>query len=310
MNLAVEYIDTSGKTTNLTYRLSRLAFVKHLAIAGQGYAPRPQKLMRTLGMLLHYSYYLQRRSFNNDHFSQPPIQLSDPTEKGQFSNVAGKAIADFLSKRINHSLYTVNYEAEMRIRKMPIKGSRPDLIAYNQTSKFALEAKGYDGGCGDMTKHKQQSKQGGIPVNFTVACISYNLFGKVKSNYYDPYNDNVPYDNESLTQLTRAYYRGLSGFLNERYFRFQEVSYQNEMFYEVDLFYPSFDKLFPDEPPFHPFWRYEIMDYYRPRLILPINIRKLAEAGITNDTNPFIFEGSELDNIYIDNDRVGLRIRG
>jgi hypothetical protein len=103
MNIAVEYIDTAGATSKLNYRLTRLAFIKHLAIAGQGYAPRPQKLMRTLGMLLHYSYYLHRTAFYNNRFSEPPISISDPTEKGQFSDVAGKAIADFLSKRINQS---------------------------------------------------------------------------------------------------------------------------------------------------------------------------------------------------------------
>jgi hypothetical protein len=263
-------------------------------------------------MLFHYSYYLQRGSFYSDHFSEPPVQLSDPTEKGQFSNVAGKAIADFLSKRINQSLYTVNYEAEMRLRGMHIgRVSRPDLIAYNQTSKFALEAKGHSSGCGDMTKHKNQSRRGGIPVNFSVACISYNLFKRVKCNYHDPYNDSVPYDNDSLSRLTKEYYRGLSGFLNEKYFSFREVSYQNERFFEVDLFYPGFDKMSYEEPPFFPMLYHELLHYYHPRLILPIDIQKLAETGISNHTSPFLFDiGSDSDtSVYIDNDRVGLRIR-
>jgi hypothetical protein len=310
MNIEVDYIDTLGNLSARTYRLTRLAFFKHLAIAGQGYAPRPQNLMRTLGMLLHYSYYMQRTSFYNDHFSEPPIQLSDPTEKGQFSNVAGKAIADFLSKRIDQSLYTVNYEAEMRLRGMRVgRVSRPDLIAYNKTAKFAIEAKGYTGGPGDMMEHKRQSQQGGIPVNFTIACVSYDLFGKTKCNYHDPYNDNIPYDNVSLGRLTKTYYKWLSGFLDERYFRFREVSYQNEGFYEIDLFYPSFEKLFSGEPHFRPFWHFEILDYYRPRLILPKEIISYAQTGITNEISPFIFEHNEDYNIYIDNDRVGLRIR-
>ncbi len=96
MNISVEYIDTAGTISNRTYTLTRLAFAKHLAIAGQGYAPRPQKLLRTLGMFLHYSYYIQKQDFLNNRFSRPPRILSDPTEQGQFSNLAGKAIADFL----------------------------------------------------------------------------------------------------------------------------------------------------------------------------------------------------------------------
>ena len=99
MNLSVEYKDTAGTITNQTHNLTRIAFTKHLAIAGQGFAPRPQKLIRTLSMFFHYSYYVQRQAFNSNRFSEPPMQLSDPTEKGQFSNLAGKAIADYLSKR-------------------------------------------------------------------------------------------------------------------------------------------------------------------------------------------------------------------
>ena len=100
MNISVEYRDTTGIISNRTYSLTRLAFAKHLAIAGQEYAPRPQKLLRTIGMFFHYSYYLQREAFYNNRFSQPPTALSDPTEKGQFSNLAGKAVADFLSKKL------------------------------------------------------------------------------------------------------------------------------------------------------------------------------------------------------------------
>jgi hypothetical protein len=133
MNISVEYIDSTGAVFYPTYYMSRLALAKHLAIAGQGYAPRPQKLMRTLGMFFHYSYYTQKASFNNNRFSEPPTELSDPTEKGQFSNLTGKAIADFLSKRIDNSLYTVNYEAVMRLSGHLLKGQRPDLIAYSPT---------------------------------------------------------------------------------------------------------------------------------------------------------------------------------
>ncbi|MEJ0104733.1 MAG: hypothetical protein WDO19_20220 [Bacteroidota bacterium] len=114
MDISVNRIDTNGVISNEIYKMTRLAFAKHLAVAGQGYAPKPQKILRTIGMLFHYSYYMQRTAFNNNRFSEPPMGWSDPTEKGQFSTLAGKAIADFLSKRIDRSLYTVNYEAAMR----------------------------------------------------------------------------------------------------------------------------------------------------------------------------------------------------
>lgn len=308
MNITVEYINTAGITFNQNHRLSRLAFAKHFAIAGQGYAPRPQKLIRTISMFFHYSYYLQKQAFDNNHFSSPPVELSDPTEKGQFSNLAGKGIADFLSKRIDQSIFTVNYEAAMRLRNMPINVQRPDLLAFNQNSMFALEAKGFSARSVNMTNAKNQSLTGGIPVNFTVACASYNLYDNVNCKYHDPFNDSVSYDNEMLTNLTKSYYSGLSEFLNQEYFRYREFNFQGEEFYEVELNYRNYEKLLPYE--FKHFFYFEIFEFYRPRLILPKKIQEYAEHGITNETKPFIFESKEKDdNIYIDNDRVGLRIR-
>lgn len=309
MNLSVEYRDAAGIISNQTHNLTQIAFAKHLAIAGQGLAPKPQKIIRTLSMFFHYSYYMQRHAFNNNRFSEPPIELSDPTEKGQFSNLAGKAIADFLSKRIDQSIFTINYEAAMRLRNMPLNVRRPDLLAFNQNSMFAIEAKGYSGGCGNMTNHKTQSQTGGIPVNFSVACVSYNLYNHVQCNYHDPYNDNVPYDNELLKKISRKYYSGLAEYLNEKYFNFNEIEILGEKFYEVELSNITFEKLFPDEFPFNHFWHIEIIEFYRPRLILPIAIKDYAENGITNDVKPFIFDtNKEQENyLYIDNDRVGLK---
>ena len=310
MDILVEYKDPTGAIFNQTHRLTRLAFIKHLGIAGQGYAPRPQKLIRTIAMFFHYSFYMQRQAFNDHRFSEPPMQLSDPTEKGQFSNLAGKAIADFLSKRIDHSIFTVNYEAAMRLRAMPINVGRPDLLAYKQNSMFALEAKGFSGGYRNMAIHKTQSQTGGIPVNFTVASISYNLYNNVRCKYHDPFNSSVQYDNELLRRLTRNYYKGLSDFLDQKYFEYREFDFQGEKFYEVELSSRNFEKGFPDEFLFNPMWQFEILDHYRPRLILPKNIREYAENGLTSNTKPFIFEAREQDDsIYIDNDRIGLRIR-
>jgi hypothetical protein len=310
LNIQVEYKDTTGTITNQTHRLTRLAFAKHLAIAGQGYAPRPQKLFRTISMFCHYCNYIKPRAFRNNRFSEPPIQFSDPTEKGQFSNLAGKAIADFLSKRIDQSIFTVNYEAAMRLLGLPLNVRRPDLLAYKQNAMFAIEAKGYSGGHGNMATHKAQSQTGGIPVNFSVACISYNLYNNVQCKYHDPYNDNVPYDNELLRKLTKEYYSGLSEFLNEKFFNYRVTEIQGEKFYEVELSYRPFEKLFPDEFPFIHFWYFEILEYYRPRLILPFSIRDYAEDGITNETKPFIFDTNKEQekNLYIDNDRIGLKI--
>ena len=142
--------------------------------------------------------------------------------------------------------------------------------------------------------------------------ITHNLYEKVKCNYYDPYNENVPFDAELFRALTKEYYTGFSKFLE--YGPFDEVEYQNESFYEIDLFYSSFwEKYFFHKHPFRHFWD-EIFHFYRPRLILPINIKEFAQNGLTENIKPFLFE-SRNDNIkesdskiYIDNDRIGLKI--
>ncbi len=320
MNIDVEYIDQTGVVHNQTHRMTRLAFAKHLAIAGQRYAPKPQKLIRTLAMFLHYSSYMQRQEFRNDRFSEPPIKLSDPTEKGQFSNLAGKAIADFLSKRIDHSLYTVNYEAAMRIHNPPIplfvngkQVRRPDLLAFTNNSTFALEAKGFSSnGSGNMAKHKAQSRTGGIPVNFTVASVAYNLYDQVKCKYHDPFNDDIPYQEELLIGLTKDYYSDLSEFLNEEFFDYNIYEYQGEKFYEIHLTYRLVRKLFPNEMRFRPFWHHEFFEIYNPTLLLPYHINDYAKNGISRDIKPLNFQSeSDLPNnyLYVDNDRIGLRIR-
>jgi hypothetical protein len=307
MNIPVEYKDQKGIISNRNYNITRLAFAKHLAIAGQRYAPRPQKLLRTIGMFLHYSYYLKRQAFYTNRFSKPPSILSDPTEQGQFSTLVGKAIADFLSKRIDGSLYTTNYES---VASKPLKGQRPDLVSYTQNSQFTIEVKGrHQTNPGNMAKHKIQSASGDYPRNYSVACVSYNLYRDVKCKYHDPYNDNVSYDFDGLKKLTRKYYLGLSEFLNEKYFDYQETEINGESFYAVELSFRKFEKLFRDEFPFPPFHFFELFEFYRPQIILPANIKDLAENGISRETKPFGFEISKQDNIYIDNDRVGLRIR-
>ena len=318
MNISVEYKDKTGNISYHTHEMSRLAFAKHLAVAGQAYAPRPQKLIRTIAMFFHYSSYIQRRAFENDRFSEPPIYLSDPTEKGQFSNLAGKAIADFLSKRIDQSIFTVNYEAAMRIHNPPIplivngkQVRRPDLLAYSANSRFAIEAKGFSGSCGNMNNHKNQSKTGGIKVDFTVASVAYDLYNQVKCNYHDPINDEMPFDEDLMRKLSQYYYSGLTEFLNEKYFNYREIEFQREKFFEIEFSDRQYENLFPREFPFLNPRYFDMLQYYRPRLILPINIREYAEYGITSDIKPFLFETNkeQSSNLYIDNDRIGLRIR-
>jgi hypothetical protein len=303
LKIAVEYLDKHGNISNKNYSISKIGLVKHMAIAGQRHAPSSHKILKTIGMFFQFGYFLQSSSLKNDKFSLPPNNLYDPTEKGQFSNIAGKAIADFLAKKIDNAIHTVNYEAAMKMLGMSITGSRPDLLAFTNNSTFAIEAKGFSrSSVNNMTEHKRQSQTGGIPVNFTVASVSYNLYNQLKCKYHDPYNDNILFNKELFVESTKKYYSGFIDFLE--FGNYKEVKHKDEEFYEVDLLSPYFMDMHHDV-----FFRHFVYDvlHHQPKIILPKNIEKYAKEGLNTDIEPFLYDGNK--RIYIDNDRIGLKFR-
>lgn len=218
MEIDVEILDQYGKFQNDTIKFSILSFLKHMAMAGQGFMPTVQNYTRMIGLFFHYIEYLSLDALRESRLSEPPSERQDPTEKGQFSNIVGKAIADLLARRISGARVTLNYEGAMVANGNKIKGRRPDLYCIGQEYQFAVEAKGYEVGVissSSMNKHKDQSRQGPLQVNFTVASVSYNLYHAMKAKYYDPHNDNV-YFNIKLNQtLLNIYYRGLFEYLRK-----------------------------------------------------------------------------------------------
>ena len=305
MEIEVEYKDNNGLISRQIHKMSRLAFIKHFGFVGQGYSKNYEKILRSLAMLLHYLYYTKQTDFDKGKFSEPPEIFSDPTEKGQFSTHAGKAIADFLSKRINQSIYTVNYEAAMRKKNIPIIGRRPDLLAFTIDAQFAIEAKGYTGSHGDMNKHKEQSKTGGIPVNYSIACVSYNMYSKVKVKYYDPSNENVEYDYKLLNDLTKEYYKSFIDLLDIKEFEHNAININGEKFTELQMS-RKYLEIILNEYIYHSYWGLNIEKL---SIILPHQLEMFAENGISKDIKPFFFyHKSENDNIYIDNDRIGLKL--
>ena len=305
MNIEVEYLDKHGTISKQNHYISKLALVKHMAIAGQGYAPTSKRVFKIFGMFLQYSYFLQSNALKQDKFSLPPHNIYDPTEISHFSNIAGKGIADFLAKKIDKALYTVNYEAAMKIKKIPITGSRPDLLVFKNNETFAIEAKGYSRNSVshmNMTKHKSQSQSGAIPVNFTVASVSYNLYDKVKCKYHDPYNADIPFDEELLSETTKKYYSGIIDFLD--FADYKEVKYKNESFYEIDILSSYFINEYYSDT-FRYFF-HDLLHHNQLKLILPKKIDVYSKEGLNRSTEPFLYASNE--EIYIDNDRIGLKI--
>lgn len=307
------------------YELSRLAFVTHLAKAGRGKislwkesSSCLKSLRRAIGMFLHYYDFIQRDDFNNNNrFSLPHKDFLDPTEQGQFSNVAGLAIADFLSKRIDNASYTEIYEVAVRTgnKGKLNKEKRPDLIAFapQDNKMVAIEAKGYaKSKCADkdMPNAKQQAQSGLVTVNSCVACVSYNIYKKIECNYWDPTNRSVRFDDELFKILTRQYYKGLAEFLDEKYFYHKFKDYGGEKFLEIGIKPETTGRIF-QLLQYYKNCQYEVLEKYQPRLIIPADVKEFAEKGLPENFKPFDMKSVKTDagdEIYIDNDYVGLKI--
>ncbi len=313
MRIDLENKDSGGNITNHTVQMSRLAFAKHFSIAGMGYAPKLEKISKIIGLFFLFRNYIRRDEFyNHNKFSTPPTRFSDPTEKGQFSNLAGRAIADYLSKQLNNSLLTVNYEAAMKLHNLPITGSRPDLIAFNSSKVFAIECKGYSkSSSGNMTTHKTQSQAGPITVNFSIASISYNLYNKVKCKYHDPINPDADYNEKMLLNLSQKYYSGINEFLNESYFRRREIEVNGEQFFEIEIFTSQFirSQIRERYPWIFPKLEYRFFEELDFKLIVPANINELSTNGVNREIEPFEIGEGQTNYLYIDKDRIGLKIR-
>lgn len=234
MKLEIEYKDGKGKESKITRYISKLALIKHMAIAGQGYTPSISTFKKGFGIMLAYSSYFPTNT--NNYFNNPPAYEYDPTEKSHFSNLAGKAIADYLAKSISGAKITYNYEAAMRIKKHYIKGGRPDLLCDTGTEMFAIEAKGYSKATvseNEMKKHKKQSGKGSISVKFSVASVSYNMYSDIKVKYHDPINKNYQYDYELSKNLIKEYYSGILQYINSKIFSKEDITIGSENYYKI-----------------------------------------------------------------------------
>jgi len=209
MKLKVEHLDDKGNFKDLEFDLSYLQFTKHLAFAGMGANRSLNNLFRFSGFMLEFVQYWRH---GTAYFSPADVILHDPTELGQLSNRIGKGLADFLAKRIYGAKYTHNYEDAMVQHGHPIKGRRPDLYCDTRSKQFAVEAKGYKSSsvsANKMLDHKSQSRQGPIPVHFSVASVAYDLYESPAVRFHDPVGGDVEYSEDINRKLIAIYYRSI-----------------------------------------------------------------------------------------------------
>jgi len=210
MVLNVEHVDAAKNVIHTKLDITLLAFLKHFSMVARGRRTLLESIPRMVSSAILYADYIPCRPFSKAlGFNDPPDERYDQHEKGTFSGLVGKAIADFLAKRIDKAIYSVSYEAVMMKSGLPIAKQRPDLLCIvSDHNRIAVEAKGY---CRrtvskkEMKKHKAQSASGLLSVNRSVASVSFNIFEKMCVKYHDP-NSEGKYNEEDTKAITKEFY--------------------------------------------------------------------------------------------------------
>ncbi len=212
MKYELTHQDASGNKENSVGQISFLAFVKHATFAGIDRPFFSGLPFRYFSIFLDYSPSF----FRANYFKILPELSSDPTEIAYMSNRIGRAFADYFSKKLYGAKFTHSYECAMHLKGHPIVGERPDFYCDAITKQFAVEAKGYSvKSISDtaMSKYKNQSRTGPLPVNFSAASVAYNLYNTPKIKFYDPEGENIPYDESLNLELRKLYYERVLYFI-------------------------------------------------------------------------------------------------
>jgi hypothetical protein len=304
MDIEVIYKDSASQIHNQNFKLPILGLLKHFGLAGQNYGTTIRAIRRAIGAYFLYHDYFKRSDLQNSRFSRPRNHFYDPTEQGDFSTIAGRAISDFLARRISKATHTVTYEGAMLKAGFPnVNIKRPDLYCFNSSAQFAIESKGFDDTSvsdNEMNKHKTQSKQGPLNIQFSVASVSYNIYSKVKNKYYDPVNDNSEFNFDLNLKLSQEYYSGFAQMLQQQT-DFPELRLSSDREFKLIPIYSLYDDYFF----YDRFWRPKFSNRDTLFLVLDKRVSSFAREGfLSNDTQDIITE----DGLYIDNDGVGLLI--
>lgn len=300
MVLNVEHVDAAKNVNHTKLDITLLAFLKHFSMVARGRRTLLESIPRMVSSAILYADYIPYRSFSKaPGFNDPPDERYDQHEKGTFSGLVGKAIADFLAKRIDKAIYSVSYEAVMMKSGLPIAKQRPDLLCIvSDHNRIAVEAKGY---CqrtvsnNEMKKHKAQSSSGPISVNRSIASVSFNIFEKMCVKYHDPKSGDKNNEEDTIA-ITKEFYTDVA-----RLFRFDEgirVAFEDRKEFvaipvQSLLFRSSLSARF-----LRSFIRCPL---YRVFVLLD---EKVSNAARTSEL-PLI-EYRMGDNYYVDSDGIGL----
>ncbi|HDT0625536.1 hypothetical protein [Morganella morganii] len=285
MKYELIHLDNKGSIKTSHGDISFLAFIKHATLAG---LENPYVILNPL-RYIHFFCEFTPSFFGSNHFRKYPGLEKDPTETAYLSNRIGRAFADYFSKKIYGAKFTHSYECAMALKKLPIKGDRPDFYCDTLTAQFAVEAKGYSAQSVsnyDMIKHKKQSGTGPLSINFSVASVAYNLYKKPKINFYDPIGGDEPYDHVLNLHLRYLYYQNVMKLIEI----ISDSKKQSKLpdYYVYNISYPFF-----------PFRQFLVNK--------EIGKRKFMDTEWLMSMKNINSESQENDDFYIDVDGIGLK---
>jgi hypothetical protein len=294
MKIEVDYLDRAGTSSSVPINMSLPCFLKHAALAGRanhlGFAAG---VVRALGILMaNHEYFSFKLPIGWLGFSPLPPYMFDPTELGDFSTIAGRAVGDYLGKNLLKAKLSHSYEAVMHMLGYQMKGPRPDFYCVTDNEQFALEAKGYSKssfGPSAMAVRKAQACSGPVPVHFAFASVTYNLYGAVKCKFHDPVVPDAEFNRRLNGALAFNYYESLYQQLTVLG-RPEQTRFNNREYLSYDL-----------DP------RYFRHYVQRIRLILPMDVQRQLSPNQYLELRHEQYD-SERESVYIDSDGVGIQI--
>lgn len=208
VKIAYKYTKADKTVIKDTQVIGNMEIVKHFVVAGCGQVLSKKHLKKAKAALTYFEDFFPN-NINTRGFIFPSGYLYDPTAKAQFSNLIGKALADYFFKKFFKNGITMNYEAMMKIKYGKVDSvSRPDLYGVSNFTVFSIEAKGYTRTTSKKDEHKKQAKSGPLFKNYAIASVTEKIYSNIHVDFYDPPQDGIelPCTEE---EYTKAYYKNI-----------------------------------------------------------------------------------------------------
>lgn len=211
MRIDVSLVDLNGAKRRFTETVSRLKLLKHATFAGLGpnFAFVPM-VANSIGVALQFG---SKFSVDSDHISRT-WSIKDPDDLRSMSRLIGRAIGDIFSKSHFGARFSLCYEHALVTNGLAAIGKSPDFycIESSGTKAFTVEAKGFSQrtiGPKQFANHKAQSSASQLPINYSVASVTYNIYRRIAARVEDPEFDSRPLDPLFCQSLIEGYFHAI-----------------------------------------------------------------------------------------------------